>query len=580
MRMFCPPNVPLTLLSLFAGALFANGAQAGPPIEVELVVVEGQDIPSMAGVSVTGVGAPFTNSTGQVGLVVTVDDLGSTDRVIWFDAGSIFRGTDASPDVLSGGESTMGIGDGGEFIYSPSINGGDGVWNQSGLIVRDDDPAPDFPGEFITFASRPQMTPDGTAYFVAGRTDTQGGSTQNRVLYRSSGGTTTKILTSGDMIGGLPIRSGGGVEFSYDISENGLHHIQELTLDTGSTATDNFVYIDGVASFQEGTPTGDGDNWDNIDVVSINDSGESLFSGDTDGDTSSDEFLAVNGTIAIREGQTVDGVLLQSAAVNAASLNNLGQIAHIWGVSGGEHLFVGDATNLLTSSRRIVSVGEQIDVDDDGLADYEITDFNASNVIGPGLCFSDDCFVYVEVDVDDLLALVNLEAILKITVPTGGSRGNVNEQSGTIQSVLLVDGSDGGTTGTATVSLNTTFTVSLDASTGGPLANARYILWVWPGKGSNPTSLDAAGSPVGTLVNPIPPTGASPQPIFCVPGSGIPGVACGALSVVSGPSFAPWSLMTQRSVPSTLTLQGLLEDDSTSHPTGFSVTNAMTLVIE
>jgi hypothetical protein len=173
-----------------------------------------------------------------------------------------------------------------------------------------------------------------------------------------------------------------------------------LSLDTGG-ADIEVVYVDGAVVAREAEPTGDGDNWEALDLVSINDAGDYLFSGNTDADSAAAEFIAHNGSIAVREGDSIDGVSLASASVQAVSINNAGQAVHIWSTGGVDHLFAScDASDLAASSRRLLSAGDSVDFDGDGVADAVIADFNASSAIGPGLDLAEDGRVFFEVDLD------------------------------------------------------------------------------------------------------------------------------------------------------------------------------------
>ena len=107
-------------------------------------------------------------------------------------------------------------------------------------------------------------------------------------------------------------------------------------------------------------------------------------------------------------------------AVNAAAINDLGQAVFIWNAAGGiEHLFfAADASNL-AGAVRLLSTDDLVDVDGDTIADFQVTDFNASTVVGPGLDLAEDSFIYVEVD----LAAVGpplgpeVEAIIRLGLP-------------------------------------------------------------------------------------------------------------------------------------------------------------------
>ena len=394
------------------------GPPRGPAAMSVTVVAQDGDSPSGVPGAVSSLSSPFTNSLGQVGFSGN-----ASENFIWIDTGVAWSNDDAMSNTLSGAESTIGIGDMGQFIYSPSVDGSDSVWTQDGLLETEDTQAPDFPaGTNSTFHSRPTMLPDGTAHWIAGFNDGAGGtSTVGRMVYRSVGGTTTVVLRSDDLVGGLAIDRPSGVGFDYDFSDDGSHHIHELLLDTGGTTDDGIVYVDGAIVARETEATGDGDNWDNFDAMSINNAGNYLFSGDSDGATTSDEFLAYNASIALREGDVVDGVTL-GTTVSALSINNLGQAAFIWNDDGGdEQLFVApDAADLSGTAVLLLAVGDAVDTTGDMVADATVTDFNASAQIAPGLDLATDNVVYVEVDLDfgsgDVEAVIAIDATGQIPV--------------------------------------------------------------------------------------------------------------------------------------------------------------------
>ncbi len=402
------------MIGVVLAAGLATTAAAVDTVSGSIVVREGD---ALAGSIVDSINAPFTNGNGQVGLVIGLTD---GRRAIWYDNGVIFTSDQADPDVLTGGEGTMGIGNNGEFIYSPSINGSDGVWGQDGLIAVEDTQAPDFTDGFnSTFHSRPQMTDDGTSYWVAGTNDGAGGtSTQARILYqRTSDGTITGILRAGDNVDGAVVAGFSGIDFDYSISGNNANRMFGFNDATASGTTDDGrISVNGTIVASEASATGQGDNWDNFDAMSVNDNGNYLFSGDTDGDTAMDEFIAYNGVISIREGMTVDGLTLDSF-VRAASINNLDQAAFIWQTAEEEEtLFFASAASELESAVKLLSVGDLFDATGDGEGDYIIDDFNAST-IGPGLDFAEDGLIYVEVDLIDVAGGDAFEAIISIAVP-------------------------------------------------------------------------------------------------------------------------------------------------------------------
>ena len=409
--------------------LAAAAPAAAQPVPADLIALDGQPPPGETD-PIASLNSPFTDGNGVVGFTGAVTPAaGGSGNFVWYDAGVVWFNADALPgNTLTGAEGTMGVGDAGQFIYSPSVDGDDAVWTHNGLLLADTMPAPGFPpGTTNTFNSRPQMGPSGRAYWVSGFNETGGTATQGRMLYTSSDstpGNITVVLRSDDLVGGFPIDRPAGIGFDYEFSDDGLHHIQELVLDTGSTANDAVIYVDGAVVAQEGSAAGGGlpgENWAAFDVVSINNAGDHIFSGDTSGLTATDEFIAYNAVIALREGDTVGGVTLTSAAsVQAGSINDIGQAVHLWSVSGGiEHLFfAADASDLATGVR-LLSTDDLIDVDGDLVGDFTVDDFNASTVIGPGLDLAEDGFVYVEVDLIPVAPPLGgvLEAIIRLGLP-------------------------------------------------------------------------------------------------------------------------------------------------------------------
>ncbi|MEQ8770723.1 MAG: PEP-CTERM sorting domain-containing protein [Phycisphaerales bacterium] len=411
--------------TLAAVAGFAASASA-QTVSGDLIILEGD---ALDGSTVASVNAPFTTQSGQVGLVVALDD-GS--RSIWLGSGSIFNsGSTGTDPTLSGGEGTMGISDAGQFVYSPSIDGGDGLWTEIGGIAFDDQPAADFPAGFNnTFHSRPRMTNDGTVYWMSGTNDGAGGtSTQNRIIYRrTTDGTVTGILRAGDVYAGRTVAGAGGISFDFAISDD---NSQQLYLfndaGAGSTAADEVLAVNGAVIAQEGFANGGGDNWDNFDATDINSAGNYVFSGDTDGDTATDEFIAYNGNIQLREnGSLNDGTVLDGA-VDALSINENNESVFIWDIddAGGdiETLFYAADASSMADAVALLSVGDGFDSTGDGVADWTVADFNASNGIGPGLDFAEDGFVFVEVDLESLDGIQNLEAIIRVAVPAPGTFG-------------------------------------------------------------------------------------------------------------------------------------------------------------
>lgn len=376
------------------------------------------------GEPVTVLNPPFTNDLGQIGFVGATNDGGGNDHFVWLDGQIVWRNSDADTYVVSGGEGTMGISDAGDFIYSPSTDGRDSVWTRTGPLAVAGEAAPGFAtGTVSTFHSRPTMSANGVAHWVAGVHFSGGTASQARVLYRADDATPATIapvLRSGDIVDGHPV-SASGIRFDYQASDNGEHLILGLIVDSGSTSNDTLVWVDGTVVARESQPTGDGDNWAGLDSVSINNDGDFLFSGDTDGNTANDEFIAYNGDIALREGDTLDGITLAvGAAVQALSINDLGQAVHIWSHGSGDHLFIACDAADLAGSIRVLSTGESVDLDGDGSTDAFVSDLNASAVISPGLDLAEDGRVAVNVDLDFDDGKGERQAVIALLAPYCG----------------------------------------------------------------------------------------------------------------------------------------------------------------
>ena len=207
------------------------------------------------------------------------------------------------------------------------------------------------------------------------------------------------VFKSGDVIGGFAIAA-LGIDRNYHVSDNGMHLIQELLMDTGSSTHDGFLYVDGSLVARELDPIGDGTNWDNFDLVSVNDAGHYLVSGDSSGAVETDEFIAHDLAIKLRQGDVVDGQTL-AGTVRGVWINNLDQAAWSWTTGAGEGVFFSClAADIDTASTLLLSTGDGIDVDTDGIADGTLTDINLQDSGGNGLRLSETGAVYVPADVN------------------------------------------------------------------------------------------------------------------------------------------------------------------------------------
>jgi hypothetical protein len=375
-----------TAFGLLAAISLSANAQVVVPGVVVVADEDSVAIPGGGTGRITSLNSAFSNANNQIGFTGGILINSVAKHFVWFDSGVVWHTDMGLPTVLSGAENWSGYGNGGEFVYSPSIDGGDGIWSDQGLIVHDDDPAPGIPGMFITFGSRPTMLPNGTAHWMSGITNVQGGTTQADVIYRSTDRTvagTTVLFQEGGMIGGFPTDD---IVFDYDVSDNGEHLAMQVSLNNGGTTADDVIALDSVIVAQEGMATGGGDNWQFFDLMRVNNDATIVFSGDTNGATTSDEFIAVDGVIALREGDVLGSITL-GTTVRGLALRNDGFVVWAWTTSVGttdEVMFIGQASNLAATSQYVVKTGDGLDTNGDTVADYTVVDFEFTDGDGQG----------------------------------------------------------------------------------------------------------------------------------------------------------------------------------------------------
>jgi hypothetical protein len=334
-------------------------------------------------------------------------------------------------------ESFYGIGDAGQVAYSPSCTdtvtqttGLDGVWLDDAVIAIELQGVPNDPLHYWSFGSRPTSTADGVIYWIGGITDTQGGSTQNRGLFM--GASATPLVMGGDMIPGLanPVSTGSsGISFDYRVSRVGTHWIAEIGTDTGSSANDNSMIIDGELALADGMPLTEGtvipvgagglggESWGNFDYAGITESGTWMITGDTNAGTAVDEFIAIDGTIVHREGDTLDGEVL-TGSLEGAYLNEDGDYAFIWDIVGGagalEALYFGD--------QLVLTEGDPVDWDGDGNIDIDTAIDNFTGISTMTLTDRDDLGRVVVLCTADVLqpdGITILEGFIAVTMDTG-----------------------------------------------------------------------------------------------------------------------------------------------------------------
>ena len=106
--------------------------------------------------------------------------------------------------------------------------------------------------------------------------------------------------------------------------------------------------------------------------------------------------------------------------IRASDLNNLGEAVHIWGKGYGssaeEYVFFGDADDLANSTL-LLSLYDEIDIDNDGIADYmtrtsspAVSVVTASSLVKTG-------HLYLEVDMEPIGGGAEIEGIIGLIIP-------------------------------------------------------------------------------------------------------------------------------------------------------------------
>ena len=393
-------------------------------ISADLIVLEG-DVSGNS--TIAGINAPFVNGLGQVGFNAILADKSAS---VWFDGAEVFNTTSLVPTTENVSiRSPMGVGNAGEFVFNPNIGSGlsavESIRNQSGEVLGEGNQAPGFATGFnITFLNGATMTDDGTSYWIAGLTDGVGGvSTASRALYRRNpDGSIDLVITAGDAIDD-EIVSTGSFGVDYQFSRDNANSIIEVNAVATDGTDDGRVLVNLSVVAAEAAPAADASatplvtNWDFFDKFTINNAGNYVFSGDTDGSGDTDEFIAYNGVIQLREGDSITGGTLDGF-VRGVQLNENNSLAFVWDVVDETDqlqslFFASDAADL-SNLTVVASVGDEIDVDGDGIADWTLNNFQAGSSNGSSIALSEGGTIYVTVDLRSIDGGTFAQAIVGI----------------------------------------------------------------------------------------------------------------------------------------------------------------------
>ena len=360
-----------------------------------------------------------TNDAGD--FAFQLDTADGVAHIAGYSAGtlSILR-TASAPQTGIDGE--IGLGDDGSLAYTATIDDGSGgnlraVFLDDTAVLTEGDAAANGASNFLDVHN----TGAGQLTFFGGSPDTGLFLPGNL----NSPGIGDSVTLGADT---FTLDAFGEIDHDFEPGVGSL--VRADLAEAGSTA-DGIVLLDGMpiasgAGFlREGDPApGTGANWDNFDFLDINALGDTLITGDLDGSSDTDEFVAYNGQILFSELDTVGGVTLDGG-IESADLNDSGDWAVVWDDDqGNELLLVGSAA---TAASVLLTEGDAITLD--GVAatwtDFDIAlrlserrsdgtfdIFLLGNVDGGGT--SDDVYVTLTVPEPASLALLAAAAPLAL----------------------------------------------------------------------------------------------------------------------------------------------------------------------
>ena len=420
------------------------------------IIRDENPLPSDPSLTVTSIGGVATNQSGGFVVQVDVNDGANTLEAAWGAftnaSGTLLRTEGTIAGYIQGSfETTIGLS-ASEVIYSSicesvgtGVTGLDSVWVGDTPIAVEEEAFP-MSTLFWSFASRPRATESGVPVFIGGLTDTQGGSTTERGFFLG----TTPLYRTGDNVPGVPAPlSSSAVDFDSRMSANGTNNIALLDADTGGSTDDGIMAMNGMAMMlggaivQESFPIPAsvggfaGENWDNFDYMSITEAGNFAFSGDTDGDIATDEFIVRDGVIILREGDVLDGETLDGS-IELLVLSENNELAFVWDIDDATGT---DLEALFFEGSLLLAEGDEVDWDGDGMIDpgFVVTDFNSTET----LAITSNGTVLVSADIDTNGGGI-LEAIISVggasTVGTNYCTSNPNSTG--VAATIRAEGSD------------------------------------------------------------------------------------------------------------------------------------------
>ncbi|MBK8915893.1 MAG: hypothetical protein IPM64_15090 [Phycisphaerales bacterium] len=432
-------DFPAGLLALAAAAALTTTGMAGTFV-AKALIREGDAVDDLPGHNINALNNIAVNHVGGWSVAFNSSDGATTLSSVW---GSINGGppqilqTEATFGSLvqTSFESFFGFDNAGVVAYSASGTGGpvgsfDSVWYGDTPIAVQGDPAPSVPGFFWTFGSRPAVTGPGDIYWVGGVANTAGGATANRGLFY--GATANPLLLGGMSYPNLPAALDGPgttVNFEYSVSAEGTRYLAQVEMVGFASSLDNALVMDGEGLMLDGVLVREGnlvpvaiggngtETYTSLQTVGITESGDYFFSADTNAATTVDQIIVVNGQIAYREGQVVDGFALVST-IDTLHMNEDGDLAYVWQVNDG----VANREAIFLNDTFLIKERDLVDLTGDGIVEpqsvlWDITGINVLRISDRKPDGTVSVYFTGDVDTDGTTSTTDdVEAVFEIVV--------------------------------------------------------------------------------------------------------------------------------------------------------------------
>jgi hypothetical protein len=348
--------IAAVVFHLFGGVALPEAIAQG---RTEIIALSGQAAPDGNG-TFSSFGDPALGASGEAAFFATLTD---TSEGIFRGAGGavtqVARRGQAAPDgngtFLIFGDPALGASGEAAFFAtltgtSGATNDNEGIFSGTGgavtQIAREGQAAPDGNGTFASFGD-PALGASGEAAFVARHTGTSGGSSDDRGIFRGTGGAVTQIAREGQA---APDGNGTFSTIFFDPALNASGEAAFYASLTGATpGTDTGIFggtggaVTQIARAGQAAPDGNGTFSGFNNDLALNDSGQAAFVASVAGIQGNfgGIFRGTGGALTqiVRDGQAApDGNGVFSFLV-VPSLGASGEVAfsaNLTGTSGGE----------------------------------------------------------------------------------------------------------------------------------------------------------------------------------------------------------------------------------------------------